>query len=120
MDEESKYRERFIRFAGTDDYDVVIQKVSRMTGWKNYQIWRWPADYLDDVICVLLSEKVQSDQRKARALFLANEGMTWPEIAELIDGDRSGWKALSQEIQRYSEKTGKLLKERKSGRRPKS
>ncbi|HMO13031.1 MAG TPA: hypothetical protein PKD64_08750 [Pirellulaceae bacterium] len=107
------------RLAGTDDPIEVAKKVAQQTGWKLEQVLRWDCDYFDDVIKICLGERAQSDERKKRAYYLHQNGMTWPEVAEIVDGDREGWKSLMQEIKRYAKENYLPEPTGKRGRVPK-
>ncbi len=100
--EYNEYLELALELCGTEDLSTVLQKVSQMTGWYIGQVERWSAQDLNDVMRVLLSKRVKTDHRKLRALKLWNDGLTWAEVAKIVDGSGDGHHALMQEIKYFA------------------
>ncbi len=70
---------------------------------------------LDRLIAAIKSTNDDGkDIRKQQALVLWNAGSTWSNVCATIDKTQD-WKAFSQEIKRYAESTGQIIRVGKPG-----
>lgn len=102
-DSDNREAERLrVEFCGSDDLVQAIEQVATMTGWQADQVGRWDWAELHDAIRVLLGRRAIDDATKRRALALWNDGLTWPEVAQAINGDREGHHTLMVETKRFA------------------
>jgi hypothetical protein len=64
--------------------------------------------------------KSPDDERRQRGLELWNSGTSWPDVAEVVYGDRENWKTIQTRIRRYAKDNKLRIREGKPGAKTKN